>query len=217
MRVPAGLREERTAEFLALLGMSSHRLVDLRVEGFVTGLDLTAVQIERTVFKNAGFIRCQFGPGAAFVNCSFDGSFALQGCEGLTNDAFVNCRMSQEARRAVQQAVGARGAFAITETQIRDGLRDALRQMGAPARLHPIDEPTRRRGRLYASAIGEPVWEALIEHGVVERQDIGRGRDSVLYSVRKESVAAVTQFMNSGLAVETVGRALDALKKKFVA
>jgi hypothetical protein len=55
--------------------------------------------------------------------------------------------------------------------------------MGAPSRFHPIDEATRRRGKLAASVIGEAVWDALMEGGTVQANDIGRGRERDLFSV----------------------------------
>ena len=128
----------------------------------------------------------------------------------------MGCRFSSEATAAIQQAVGAQGVFAVSEVQLRDGLRESFRQMGAPSRFHPIDELTRRRGKLAASVIGEAVWDALLESGTIQATDIGRGKDRDLFSIDREAIGAVVQFMNSGLAIESVGRALDSLRAKYL-
>jgi hypothetical protein len=214
-RSPSGPKSERTEVVLRLLGAEKAEVRDLRVEGLLSGLDLSGIVLVRCFFKNMGFIRCRFAPNRAFEECVFEGSLLFQGCDGLKRESFVACRVSSEATAAIQQAVGAQGAFAVSEVQIRDGIREALRQMGAPSRFHPIDELTRRRGKLAASVIGEAVWDALLESGTVQAKDIGRGRDSGLFSVEREAVSAVVQFMNSGLATESVGRALESLKAKY--
>lgn len=215
-RSPSGPKLERTEALLRLLGVTNAEIRDLRVEGLLSGLDLSAVSLVRCAFKNAGFIRCRFAPNRAFEECIFEGSLLFQGCEGLRRDSFVGCRFSSEATAAIQQAVGAQGVFAVSEVQLRDGLREAFRQMGAPSRFHPIDELTRRRGKLAASVIGEAVWDALLESGTVQATDIGRGKDRGLFSIDREAAGAVVQFMNSGLAIESVGRALDSLRAKYL-
>ena len=216
LRSPSGPKIERTEAFLALLGGTKAEVRDLRVEGLLSGLDLGGTAMVECLFRNAGFVRCRLSASKAFEGCVFEGSLVFQGCEGLAEQSFSKCRMAPEATVAIQQTVGAQGAFSVSEIQIRDGLRDALRQMGAPSRFHPIDEPTRRRGKLAASVIGESTWDALIECGVVEEKNIGRGRESTLFSVKRESGSAVVQFMNSGLATESVVCALETLKRKHL-
>ena len=217
VRSPSGRPKlERTEIILDLIGAGKGEVHDLRVEGMLSSLDLSAVVMVRCFFKNVGFVRCRLATNRAFDACVFEGSLSFQGCEGLKKESLVDCRLSAEARSVVQQVVGAQGAFAVSEVQLRDGLREALRQMGAPARSHPIDEPTRRRGKLAASVIGEAVWDALIESGTVRAKDIGRGRHGGLFSIDKDAVASVVQFMNSGLVTENVGRALESLKAKFL-
>jgi len=216
VRSPSGPKIERTEAFVTLLGGTRTELRELRVEGLLSALDLSGTAVVDCLFRNAGFVRCRFSTSKGFEECVFEGSLVFQGCEGLAEQSFAKCRMSPEATVAIQQTVGAQGAFSVSEIQIRDGLRDALRQMGAPSRFHPIDEPTRRRGKLAASVIGESIWDALIECGAVEEKNIGRGREGSLFSVKRESVSSVVQFMNSGLATGSVACALETLKKKHL-
>jgi hypothetical protein len=201
--------------FLTLLG-ATRELREVRVEGLLSGLDLSEVVMSRCLFMNVGFVRCRFSARRAFENCVFEGSLVFQGCEGLAITSFLDCRLSAEAVVAIQQTIGAAGTFAVSEVQLRDGLREALRQMGAPTRFHPVDEATRRRGKLAASIIGEAVWDALIEGGVVEIREMGRGPNSKLFTIHKEAAGAVVQFMNSGLAVEGLGQALERLRAKYI-
>src|SRR5262245_54325885 len=75
-------------------------------------------------------------------------------------------------------------------------------------------EGSREQGgfrKLAASVIGEAVWDALLESGTVHVTDVGRGRGGGLFSVEREAVSGVVQSMNSGLATESVGRALERL------
>lgn len=216
LRSPSGPKTGRTEAFSLLLGGVGGEIRSLRVEGLLSGLDLSGITMVQCVFRNSGFIRCRLSGRRAFEECLFEGGLAFQSCDGLEQGSFVKCRMSPEATVAIQQSVGAQGVFAVSETQIRDGMRDAFRQMGAPARIHPIDEATRRHGKLAASVIGEDVWTALSASGTVESKNIGRGREGVLYWIKKEAVGSVVQYMNSGLAVESVGRALEILRAKYL-
>jgi hypothetical protein len=213
--IGSGTREERTALLRRILGFGAGAFSELYVEGTLSGLDLQGVVFQKAIFCNAGLANCIFDHSTRFLECTFDGNFELEDCQGFDVMSLDRCTIGPVARELFQSLQSGKANLPITSDQITATIRMALQQFQRGVGFKSVARIYTRRGRLAKSPIATEVWGALERFGVVESIAISGVPEGGL-AIGEGKKGEVYNFLANALVTGGIREAVEWLQNDLV-
>jgi hypothetical protein len=161
----------RLSTTLELLGIRSP-IRRLAVIGQISGLDLSNLTFVDCTFRDIEFHNCAFSQETQFQASHFHGQLLFQNSKNAGSVKLINCVFSEDAEREWDLQAGRASKRIITESIVREALRDIFRKFLGPFGFSTIKEADRNSGPILKNPCRDITWDELFKEKIIDRHHI---------------------------------------------